>query len=259
MLDSLFSNQNIEKILFFLLVNNKCFGAQLRRILELPLTPIQNALLRLEKCGVITSYHEGKTRVYRMNCGYPLYNEIEALVKKAFSLLSTEEKRRYYAQEEDKRLTLREKREVIISAWKQLLTIQQLFIDARSKSVDGWNGRGKGEVIVTKENANTIIFQERGSWHNVIGSEVTFSNCYRWTIDRESCLLSLEHLRHGVENPVFLFHLRPTSVKTLASVDALQCGHDAYFGEAELDDKLLRLHCRVLGPKKNDEIMYYYS
>jgi hypothetical protein len=87
MLDVSCGNKNVQKILLFLFVNGKCYGTQLHHLLKSSLTPIQKALLRLEKGGIILSNYEGKTRLYQFNPAYPLLTELEQLLKKAYTLL----------------------------------------------------------------------------------------------------------------------------------------------------------------------------
>ena len=87
MLNGLCGNKSVQKILIFLFVNGKCYGAQLQRLFKTPLTPIQKALLRLEKGGIIMSYFEGKTRLHQFNPAYPLLGELEQLLKKTYTLL----------------------------------------------------------------------------------------------------------------------------------------------------------------------------
>lgn len=101
MLEVLCGNKNVQRILIFLFVNSRCYGTQLHRSLKTPLTPIQKALNRLEKGGLITSYYEGKTRLYQFNPAYPLMAELEQLIKKAYTLLPANEKKDYYVAKED--------------------------------------------------------------------------------------------------------------------------------------------------------------
>src|SRR5437868_15389637 len=96
MLEVLCGNKNVQRILIFLFVNGKCYGTQLHRSLETPLTPLQNALNRLEKGGLIISYYEGKTRLYQFNPAYPLIGELEYMLKKAYTLLPANKKKEYY-------------------------------------------------------------------------------------------------------------------------------------------------------------------
>ncbi len=96
MLDYLFGNTNIEKILFFLLVNKRCYGSQLKRTFKQALSPIQNALDRLEYGGILVSFLEGKTRIYMFNPRYPFLKEIKSFLEKTYSFLPQEYKDRYY-------------------------------------------------------------------------------------------------------------------------------------------------------------------
>src|ERR1700728_4231171 len=101
MLETLFGSKTIKKILIFLFLNGKCYGTQLHRLFKTSLTPIQKALLRLEKGGIIESYYEGKTRLYHFNPTFPLLGELEQLLKKAYTLLPAHEKKGYYVSKEE--------------------------------------------------------------------------------------------------------------------------------------------------------------
>jgi hypothetical protein len=263
MLEVLCGNKNVQRILIFLFVNGKCYGTQLQRALKTSLTPLQKALMRLEKGGLITSYYEGKTRLYQFNPAYPLLGELEPLLKKAYTLLPTHEKKNYYFQKENHLPSAKRegKPRVLQAFWEKLLSVTLLTFNAKTKSKDegGWNGRGKAEVGVAKESSNVLIFNEKGSWQNRQGEEVSFSNIFRWTLDRHAGVISLEHLRRGTDHPVFLFHLAPSGNHSLSSVDSHLCEGDTYFGQIHFDPHSLRLNWRVIGPKKNEEIDYYYS
>lgn len=263
MLEALFGNKNIQNILLFLFVNGKCYGTQLSKNLKAPLTPLQKALHRLEKGDLITSYYEGKTRLYRFNPTFPLLNELEQLLKKTYTLLPASEKKFFYVENESILNALSQtdnKFKVILEFWERLSGVTQLTFQARTKSKEnrGWNGKGKGDVIITKESDNILISHERGSWFGPQVGGMDFSNVFRWTLDRNNAMISLEHLRRGPEHPVFLFHLSPSGSNTLASVDSHLCEGDAYFGQIRFDRHSLRLYWRVIGPKKDEELDYYY-
>lgn len=264
MLEGLCGNKNVQKILIFLFVNSKCYGTQLHRFLKTSLTPLQKALSRLEKGGIIISYYEGKTRLYQFNPAYPLLTELEQLLKKAYTLLPAHEKKDYYVIKEEssiKRAKKESKPKVLFAFWEKLAEVRKLSFHAKSKSKGehGWNGRGKGDVLVSREGDHILIFTEKGSWHDAQGEEISFSNTFRWTLDRFTGMISLEHLRHGLNNPVFLLHLAPTSKHSLSSVDSHLCAGDIYFGQIHFDSHTIRLNWRVIGPKKNEEMDYYYS
>lgn len=262
MLEVLCGNKNVQKILIFLFVNGKCYGTQLHRSLKTPLTPLQKALNRLEKGGLIMSYYEGKTRLYQFNPAYPLLSELEQLLKKAYTLLPAPQKKEYYLIKEVLTTSTQEnKRQVLLAFWEKLMGVTQLTFHAKTKSKEerGWNGKGQGEVTVTKEGMNILIFHEKGSWQGKQGAEVNFSNVFRWTLDRNSGVISLEHLRRGPEHPVFLFYLAPSGKHSLSSIDSHLCEGDTYFGQIHFDRYSLRLNWRVIGPKKNEELDFYYS
>lgn len=261
MLEVLCGNKNVQRVLIFLFVNEKCYGTQLHRVFKVPLTPIQGALERLEKGGLITSYYEGKTRYYQFNPSYPLMTEVELLLKKAYTLLPAQQKKDYYVIKEDLSMKLandENKLQVLLAFWEKLSGVTKLTFNAKSKGESGWNGKGKGEVIIIKDNSQTLVFHEKGTWQGKQGEEVGFSNVFRWSLDRKVGVISLEHLRRGADHPVFLFYLAPSSQHSLSSVDSHLCEGDTYFGQIHFDRFNLRLNWRVIGPKKNEEIDYYY-
>lgn len=258
MLTALFGNQNIKKILLFLFVNSKCYGTQLQRVLSTPLTPLQNALQRLENGGIITHYFEGKTKIFHFNPAYPLLEELEQLLKKAYTYLPPHEKKQYLLLKESHHI--RENDQLLQEVWKKLTSIKELFFNAKTKSSEtsGWQGVGRGTVTVTKEKERVLIFSEKGKWRQDLGNELDFTNIFRWTFDPQG-MISLEHLRLGPQNPVFLFHLVPIQKKVLTSLDSHLCGNDSYHGQLLLDTKGIKLSWRVIGPRKNEQIDYYYT
>jgi hypothetical protein len=231
MLEALFGNKNVTQILLFIFANDKCYGTQLHRSLEVPLTPIQKNLSRLEKGGVIMSHYEGKTRVFQFNPSFPLMKELEKLLQKAYSLLPAHSRKNFYISNENRPLTRKNpenKLRTLLNFWEKLATVHQL------------------------------TFNEKGHWKGRTGPSVSFSNIFRWTLDRTAEVISLEHLRRGLDHPVFLFHLVPTSEYSLSSIHSHLCDDDSYFGQVDFDEQGLRLSWRVIGPKKNETIEYFY-
>lgn len=262
MFEVLFGNKTVQKILIFLFVNGKSYGTELHKSLKSPLTPIQKALLKLEKGGLIMSYYEGKTRLYQFNPAFPLLPELETLLKKAYTLLPAQEKKLYYVAKEDSSPHIENptnKIQILLAFWDKLSSVTQLSCRVKTKShaTQGWIG--SGEVSVSKEGSNVMIFNEKGNWKNKQNNETNFSNIFRWTFDRHAGMISLEHLRRGLNNPVFIFHLTPSGNHALKSVDSHLCGGDTYMGKIHFDSHTLRLNWRVIGPKKNEELDYYYS
>ncbi len=87
---------------------------------------------------------------------------------------------------------------------------------------------------------------------------MSFSNTLRWILDRESGVISLEHLRLGPNAPVFLVRLVPKRNHFLISGESHLCGNDTYSAQVMWHQCSIRLSWRVIGPKKNEEIDYHY-
>jgi hypothetical protein len=271
MLSSLISNKSAEKILFYLLLNSKCYATQLSQRLETPLTPLQHALQKLEDGGVLISHSEGKTRHFEFNPNYPLLHELEVLLKKAYTYLPIQQKKLYYSPQFSNVAQNKNNsspagpltsRAAIFGLWEKLRDIKTMTFSAKSKSVSGisgWNGIGKGNVEVKIEEGNTLIFHERGSWNSEENKRFDFSNVFRWTLKADDGAITLEHLRFGNQNPVFLFSLIPTDSHTLESLESHTCNQDSYFGQLRCDKHFIQFNWRIIGPKKNEEIDYLYT
>ena len=112
---------------------------------------------------------------------------------------------------------------------------------------------------VIKESETQVIFQEKGSWKTVEGKEIDFRNQFRWTIDKENSLISVEHMRPGVKNPIFFFHLVPSKEGMLSSIGSHLHKGDVCFGQIFCENESIRLNWRRIGLSKNEEIDYFYS
>jgi hypothetical protein len=266
MLKALFGNRNVERILLFLFVNESAYAAQLQMALRSPLTPIQNALQRLLKGGIIESCSEGKIRMVRINPAHPLRTELDAILKKTYTLLSPEEKRKYCllhkpklsAAEEGKRE--RDCKQQLLHFWEQLGKVDQLICSTQSKAQEfplhKW---GKAEVSITAQSPTILIFQERGFWHIDHQPHTSFHNTYRWTLDLKASLIGLEHLRYGINQPVFLSHFAMARPFVFETVDPHLCAQDTYLGRIAWDQVSIQLYWRIIGPNKNEELDYRYT
>lgn len=254
MLKGLVGSKSIERILLFLLVNERVYATQLHRLLNAPLTPIQKALMRLEKEGIVRSCVEGKTRFFEFNPAYPLLEELESLLKKAYACLPPQDKRQFYYIPFTPG-TKRAGQTLILDIWQHFRKVNRVAFQFKSRSSQGF---GEGSIHVQDDDDRVLIFQEKGSWSSPDGRAFVFRNVFRWTLNRIDEMLTLEHLRFGLANPVFLFHLVPKGAAVLESLHAHLCGQDTYFGRLVLEKEAIRLTWRILGPKKNEEVQYIY-
>ena len=139
--------------------------------------------------------------------------------------------------------------------WDDLSRVRSLRFIARSGSATGWNGLGRGVVAVETHGDEVQTFAESGTWRTEAGRELRFHNVYRWT--RNQPTLRLEHLRFGVDHPVYLFDLAQTGDREWRSVSPHACGEDRYSAILLVGD-VLALRWAVVGPTKQEVIEYEY-
>jgi len=87
---------------------------------------------------------------------------------------------------------------------------------------------------------------------------MAFTNVFRWTADTAGQCLRLEHLRFGVDHPVYLFDLVKVSEGVLESSEPHACREDCYAARMEVDEQTIRLKWEINGPTKAETISYTY-
>lgn len=103
MLEYLFVNKNVEKVLIYLFLHQKANASELSRNFGTALDPIQKTLKKLEEGGLLSSFLEGRTRVFQWNPKYPFVNEIKALAQKSYTFLPPSMQEDYYQAKKRKR------------------------------------------------------------------------------------------------------------------------------------------------------------
>ncbi len=98
MLEGLFGNITVEKILFFLFVYEEGYPRGMAQLFGVPVNRIQQQLGRLENGGIVVSRLTGKVRLYTFNPRYPFLTELKALLERAFAFMPEQEKNTYYRQ-----------------------------------------------------------------------------------------------------------------------------------------------------------------
>ena len=96
MFEQLFNSRLVEKVLFYMISNDKCFANELRQAFEIPIFGIQRSLIRLENQGILVSTIEGRNRLYHWNPRYPFLPEFKSFISKAYSSLPDTIKKKYY-------------------------------------------------------------------------------------------------------------------------------------------------------------------
>jgi hypothetical protein len=96
MLEGLFGNVIVEKILFFLIVYGEGYPLGMAKVFGEPVNRIQQQLKRLENSGILVSRLIGKVRIYTFNPRYPFLKELKSLLSKAYEYLPETEKDTYY-------------------------------------------------------------------------------------------------------------------------------------------------------------------
>lgn len=143
--------------------------------------------------------------------------------------------------------------------WSSLKNISELHFTAKSrKGESGWNGSGKGKVVVVVLDDKAITFSETGKWTTDTGTELAFSNLYRWQLNKAQNSIQLAHLRYGAKNPVHLLELAEIGKRRWQTVTPHICNEDSYTLEVTHADKKVRMVWTVVGPNKNECIGYQY-
>lgn len=96
MLEGLFGNITVEKILFTLYVYGEGYPLGMAKTFGAPVNMFQQQLRRLENAGIVVSRLVGRVRIYTLNPRYPFLEELKALVARAYEFLPEKEKSAYY-------------------------------------------------------------------------------------------------------------------------------------------------------------------
>ena len=96
MLESLFGNSTMEKVLLFIYVFESGYIREIARNFSIPVRSVVQQLDRLENGGILVSRLRGKVRIYQFNPSYPFLPELRSLLEKAYSVLPKEVKETEY-------------------------------------------------------------------------------------------------------------------------------------------------------------------
>ena len=145
----------------------------------------------------------------------------------------------------------------LINIWDHLKETTHIQFQAQSEYSTGWNGTGSGIVTASYPEENVLIYDEQGRWKSPAGRSYAFKNTYRWILTSSG--LQLEHLRMGVNHPVFLVELEPAGDNRWESRKPHVCGNDLYTGILTMQESQIDLTWSVRGPKKFEKLINSYS
>lgn len=98
MLEGLFGNIMVEKILFFFATYGEGYPLSMAKTFDVPVNRIQQQLKRLEGGGIVVSRLMGRVRLYTFNPRYPFLRDLKQLIENAYKFLPESEKEKYYRQ-----------------------------------------------------------------------------------------------------------------------------------------------------------------
>lgn len=87
MLEGLFGNPTVEKVLWYLTQYEEGYAQEISETLSVPVTTVKNTLLRLENGGIIVGHLIGRSRVFRLNPRWPMLKELTDLLEKSLEYL----------------------------------------------------------------------------------------------------------------------------------------------------------------------------
>lgn len=96
MLEGVFGNITVEKVLFTLYVYGEGYPLGMAKTFGVSVNRFQQQLRRLENAGIVVSRLIGRVRIYTFNPRYPFLEELKGLVGKAYEFIPEKEKGAYY-------------------------------------------------------------------------------------------------------------------------------------------------------------------
>lgn len=92
MIESLLGSKNAERVLIYIFSREEGYAREIANFYKTDLKSIQMQLEKFEKSGLLASRTVGRTRPYVFNPRYPFLTELKALLEKALSFYSADER-----------------------------------------------------------------------------------------------------------------------------------------------------------------------
>lgn len=139
-----------------------------------------------------------------------------------------------------------------MTLWNRLHTLSKFTFKAQSFK-EGWVRQGHGSVCLSKKASSHLLLKHEGWWQED-SSSVSFTNQMHWVL--ASGMLTLELLRYQSSLRLPLKEISPA---LFASVTPHVCADDVYSCQITILPSCLNLKWVIRGPKKNEEIDYFYD
>ena len=97
-LQGILKAESQEKTLIYILVREQGYGRKIADFFDLPVSPIQKQLLKLENAGVLMSKRIGTTLCFEFNPRYPFLEPLKELLKAALKAYPPELKKELVMQ-----------------------------------------------------------------------------------------------------------------------------------------------------------------
>ena len=148
----------------------------------------------------------------------------------------------------------------LVRAWKILSKIQYAVVSHVENMPPHRMKRGVLRVQRKMSMDEHILhITERGTWIDSNTGNIEFFDRYRWTLNRQQGVIRLEHLRYGVENPVFLCNFFPISSGYFRSETPHICRLDVYSALFTFNQSSLFLKWSIKGKNKNYYLFKEYA
>lgn len=105
MLETLFGNKTAERTLLYIINYGEGHTSGIAQTFDLPKSQVRKQLIKLENGGILVGRNVGNIRMFQISPRCPYKRELEALLEKALSLLSSNEIEKYYRQRRRPRRT----------------------------------------------------------------------------------------------------------------------------------------------------------
>jgi len=96
MLEKLFGNRTVERVLLFVYTYGEGYAQEIADTFNISLSAVQRQLERLEVGGILVNQLKGRTRVFTWNPRWPFLSELKALLKKALAYLPESQQEQYF-------------------------------------------------------------------------------------------------------------------------------------------------------------------